>query len=92
VEFVQNALNSVPTSVFKSPGASTLSAALTRLNEIEGLLLSGKEQTAIKKLFDLRLRLDGCGASPDANDWISDCPAEAVIRSLVDVLLENIQS
>jgi hypothetical protein len=92
VEFVQNALNSVATSVFKSPGAGTLSAALTRLDEIEGLLLSGKEQTAIKKLLDLRLRIDGCGASPDANDWIVDCGAQAVIRSLVDVLIENIRS
>jgi thrombospondin type 3 repeat protein len=92
VEFVQNALNSVPTSVFKSPGAGTLWAALTRLDEIEELLLSGKEQAAIKKLLDLRLRVDGCGARPEANDWISDCPAQAVIRSLVDVLLENIRS
>ena len=78
--------------MFKSPGAGTLSAALTRLDEIEGLLLSGKEQTAIKKLLDLRLRIDGCGASPDANDWILDCGAQAVIRSLVDVLIENIRS
>jgi hypothetical protein len=92
VEFLQNALVSLPLAEFKTPGASTLSAALSRLNEVEGLLLRDNESTAIKKLRDLRLRVDGCGSSADSNDWITDCTDQALIRSLIDLLIGNIQS
>jgi hypothetical protein len=90
VEFVQNALAALPGSAFKPPGEGTLNAFGTRLDEIEALLLRHKERTAIKKLLDLRLRVDGCGTSPESNDWILECGAQVVIRSLLDVLIAHV--
>ena len=92
VEFVQNALRALPIAAFKAPSAGTLNAFLTRLDEIEMLLLSQKEDTAIKKLIELRPRVDGCGAVPDRDDWLRDCSAQSVVQSLIAVLIENIGS
>lgn len=92
VEFVQHALATLPTAAFKPPGAGTLNAFLTRLDEIEALLLRLNDTTAIKKLVDLRLRVNGCGAGPDSNDWILDCKVQLVVRSLIDVLIGNVES
>lgn len=66
VEFVQDALRAVPVSAFKSPGTSSLGSFLARLDDVEELPLRGNVETASKKLFDLRLRVDGCGARSDS--------------------------
>jgi len=46
---------------------------------------------AIRKLKNLRRRIDGCGMSPHPNDWIVDCTAQNEIRELIDLYLANLQ-
>jgi hypothetical protein len=50
-------------------------------------LLDGDDAGAIKKLQQLRKHLDGCGASPDGNDWIVDCADQLTIRARIDLLI-----
>ena len=90
VEFVQNGVNGLPLSAIIPPGQGTRNAILVHLDGIEGLLLNGHRAVAILRLNNLRARLDGCGATPDTNDWIVTCPEQLEIRELVDVLIANL--
>jgi len=36
------------------------------------------------------MHLDGCGASPDANDWVLDCVAQIQFREYLDLLVANL--
>jgi hypothetical protein len=92
VEFVQNAMSALPPTAYKSPSASTASSFRARLDEIEGLLLKEKYRAAIRKLTDLRLRVDGCGGTADSNDWIVECAAQLDIRQMIDLLIQNVSS
>lgn len=91
VEIAQNAINALAPNVFKSASEGTRNSLLSRLDEIERLLLRGNQKTAITKLLDLWLRVDGCGTSPDTNDAISDCGAQTSIRALIELLLANLE-
>ena len=61
------------------------------LDDTESLLLAGNPNAAKRKLEDLRGRVDGCGGTPDANDWILDCQQQTTVRSLVDLLMTNLE-
>jgi hypothetical protein len=63
---------------------------LSILDEIEALLLGSERNGAIRKLINLRRRLDGCEESPDPNDWLVTCAAQQEVRFLVDLLLDNV--
>jgi hypothetical protein len=89
VEFIQNTLSALPRNAYKSPSAGTAANFRARLEEIEGLLLQGK-RAAIRKLIDLRLRVDGCGGTADSNDWIVSCAAQFDIRQMIDLLIQNV--
>jgi hypothetical protein len=54
-------------------------------------LLRGTDAFAVKKLIDLRMRLDGCGAFADANDAIQDCEAQSQIRILIDGMITSLE-
>jgi len=36
------------------------------------------------------MHIDGCGASPDPNDWVLDCPAQIQFREYLDLLVANL--
>ena len=57
VEFIQNAIDSAPTNVFKSPG--TKNAGLSVLEDVEAMLKQNKVAKAIQTLRELRKHFDG---------------------------------
>ena len=90
VEFVQNALEALADAMFTPPGSGTRKAMVVQLDGIESSLARGDTRKAIDGLLSLRRRVDGCGATADRNDWITDCTAQTEIRGLVDLLLANL--
>lgn len=65
-------------------------AFLARLDEIEALVAGGDVAEAVEKLDDLRLRVDGCGAEAEANDWIVECGAQRLVRGVLDAVRANL--
>jgi hypothetical protein len=92
VEFVENAVDALAAGAFKPPGTGTRKAILSALKDAETRLLRGDRAAAIDKLTKLRRQLDGCGTSPDRDDWIVDCDSQREIRALVDLLLGNLRA
>lgn len=90
VEWLQNAINTLPDSSFKGIGNRT--AMLSHLNAIEKLVAQGKIAQAIKELHILRTRIDGCGATPDNDDWIVNCTDQVLIRGFIDLLIANLST
>lgn len=90
VEFIQEAIRDLPASSFAPPGGGTRTALLSQLEKVEALLLKGNRAAAIRELESLKPRMDGCGALPDVNDWITECGGQVAIRSLVDLLITNL--
>jgi Tol biopolymer transport system component len=80
----------LPPSAFQAGGNQN--AVLSRLNDIAQDILAGDIAGAIKKLENLRKRVDGCGAMADNNDWIKDCAAQIQIRALIDMLIANLSA
>lgn len=61
--------------------------------DIEQNIIDGDCNEAIRKLRNLKKRLDGCYDQldmPDKNDWIIDCEAQLELRHWVDLLIENL--
>ena len=87
-EFVQNIVNSLPDEAFKGNGHRT--AILAHLDNVEHQVAMGHIDVALKMLDNLRKHLDGCGASPDNDDWIVDCTAQIEVRALIDLLIANL--
>lgn len=50
----------------------------------------GQIDQAIDELESLSTRVDGCGASPDNNDWIVECAEQLEARALIDMLIDNL--
>jgi len=65
---------------------------LSRLEDIEASIAAGDISGAIRALRNLRRTVDGCGSSPDRNDWIEDCTAQVQIRDLIDLLITNLSA
>jgi hypothetical protein len=92
VEWLQSAIQAVPSSQIKSPAAANRQAMISILNDVEQLIAVGDYTTAIQKLRNLRQRVDGCGSKPDKNDWIINCSTQIQIRSLIDELISNLRT
>lgn len=78
------AVNDFDPEVFKNP--KNRKALTNKLNAVIDKLGNGEYQDALKKLQnDILKKTDGCAltGSPDKNDWIKDCNAQAVIYPLV---------
>jgi hypothetical protein len=90
VDWIAAAIRALPANVIKSPAAGNRNAMLNLLADAQALLRKGNRSAALDKLATLRRRLDGCGTSPDGNDWIVDCAAQIKIRALVDLLRGNL--
>jgi len=87
-EFIENAVAALASGVFTGRGNQT--ATLARLAAAERAVARGNHAQAINMLENMRMRLDGCGAEPDRNDWITDCAAQIQIRDLMDLLILNL--
>lgn len=82
------AVGSLPDADFHSGG--NRNALTSRLENIEADIAAGDIATAVTKLMNLRIRIDGCGATADTNDWIVDCPSQLLVRDLIDTLLAGL--
>jgi hypothetical protein len=93
-EFIENAINALGDDAFKdsSPGKGLRNALLQQLENIERTVARGQIDQAIHHLENLRMHLDGCGATADGNDWIVDCDAQILIRDLLDLLIANLSA
>ncbi len=92
VEFIQNALASLPDSAFMNKPAAHRIAITSILNDVESAVARGDLAGALESLANLYRHLDGCGAAPDQNDWIINCQAQIQIRELAGVLINNLSS
>jgi hypothetical protein len=91
-EFIENAINALGDEAFKdsSTGKGLRNALVHRLENAERAVARGQVDQAIHQLENVRRHLDGCGASPDGDDWIIDCTAQVEIRELLDLLIANL--
>ncbi len=82
----------LPLGVFSNRGdpMGQRNAILSRLEEIESLILAGDTAGAIRALNNLRRRVDGCGALADRDDWIIDCASQLEVRAVIDLLIRNL--
>ncbi len=87
---VADVIITLPDTHFHSLGNKN--AFLSRLAEIEQLILAGHRDQAVQELRNLRRRVDGCGAAADNNDWITDCASQLQVRTLIDMLIANLSS
>jgi hypothetical protein len=92
VEWIEAVIVAMPDAAIKSPAAGNRRAMLNLLNDAEALLRKGNRKPALDKLTTLRMRIDGCGAVCDSNDWIINCTFQTEIRMLVDVLIANVKT
>jgi len=90
VEFVLHAVQSLPLSAFRPPGAGTEQAIESMLDAAEGKAAAGDIAAALLKLRQLRSHLDGCGTRADTNDWIIVCANQVKVRALLDLLIANL--
>jgi endonuclease/exonuclease/phosphatase family metal-dependent hydrolase len=88
VEFIENIVNGLPASAFDV--ATLRDTLVTRLEAIENSVAQGQRQAAISDIAKLRLRLDGCGAIAEKDDWIVDCTSQQLVRGLLDLLANNL--
>lgn len=71
---------------FKNP--NNQNALINKLNAVMDAIDNGDYVDSLNKLKnDILKRMDGCGGdvngSPDKNDWITDCDAQAIIYPVV---------
>ena len=95
VEGIEEAVAAQPDSSFKSRGHRN--SIRNALEDAEASIAAGDIAGAIRKLQNLRRKVDGCGALlgleiADNNDWITDCGAQHEIRDLIDQLITNLSA
>ncbi len=93
VEFIQNVVNSLPSSAFKNGKSDHghRTAINSILRDVEEHLLNGETEEAIRLLNNLRKHVDG-DPHADKNDWILEDTARLQVRDLIDALLSNLSS
>ena len=92
VEFVQTAVDELVDQSLRDPAGGTRQAIMVILDDVEAALLDGEDAEAVRMLENVRRRANGCGAAPDANDWILICVDQIAIRALVDLLIANLET
>jgi endonuclease/exonuclease/phosphatase family metal-dependent hydrolase len=88
VEFIENVVSGLPLTAFRT--AAVRAALITRLEAIENQLAQGHKADAITEITQVRVRVDGCGAVAESNDWITDCASQVLVRALLDLLAANL--
>ncbi|MGH3133499.1 MAG: hypothetical protein ACRDNY_07135 [Gaiellaceae bacterium] len=89
------AASALDPAAFNAPGNQT--ALLARLANAEELIQAwydtgdtAARDQAIAELQNLLRRLDGCGTSPDSNDWITDCTAQLEVREAIQTIIDTL--
>ena len=90
VEFIENTINALPTSAFRTEGNRRSFIAL--LTAIERQIARGQRAGALDSIARLRTQVDGCGTTSDLDDWIVDCGSQTAVRALVDLLVANLRT
>lgn len=86
------AISNLDPAHLKKPGESRIATLSGKVLEVGVLMFEDDFQGAISKLtHDIRAKMDGCGTKPDKNDWILDCNAQVILRSLIDTLIADLQ-
>ncbi len=89
-DVLSEALDSIPDSAFKSGDGGHRNAMQSILADIEQAIADGDTAEAIRKLQNLRRRVDGCGPTAERNDWILDCPSQLMVRDLIDTMITGL--
>jgi len=87
-DIIANVVSGLDAADFKASGSRT--ALLSQLSAVEHAVAQGNHEVAADQLAAIRSHLDGCGTSADGTDWIIDCEAQALVRSLVDSMISNL--
>jgi hypothetical protein len=93
-DILADIVDGLDVNVFNRGGGGLRTAMLSILNAIELAILEEDNAEAIRKLQNLRRRVDGCETGPiaDRNDWIIDCTAQNMVRDLIDTLIANLNT
>ena len=78
-------------SALRAPAGGTRRALASVLDDVESELLAADTAEAVRKLENVRRRMDGCGAVADTNDWIVRCADQRDLRALIDLLTDNLE-
>ncbi len=91
-DFIADVVITLPIGVFANNGdpEGQRNGVLSRLADIEQDIADGDISGAIRALQNLRRKVDGCGATADRNDWITDCSSQIEVRDLIDLLIMNL--
>ena len=65
-------------------------AVLDRLEKAKRALKGNDRGRAVNDLSDLQQHLNGCGSSPDSNDWIIACKAQVEIRNSLKIVMTGL--
>jgi len=90
VEFVQAAIAGLPGTATRDNADGLRTAMLAMLEAVERRIADGDVDEALRQLHNLRRHIDGCGAGPDADDWVVDCADQLDVRALIDLLIVNL--
>ena len=85
--WIGQAVNAIPATLFM-PG--TQQTILDQLGMINKLVAGGEFGPAAGELKSLRTRVDGCGSSPDGDDWVMDCSQQFQLQTYIDVIITNL--
>ena len=84
-------LASIPDASFK--GGGHRNAIENRLEQVEASILAGDVEDAVRELRNLRRKVDGCeSGAPDTDDWVLDCADQDALRTVIDLLIANLES
>jgi hypothetical protein len=82
-------VDSVPDRMFRDPRLrKTLQKKLDAIYEA---IDKGDVRPALHMLRDLRARVDGCGTTAGADDWLVSCSDQSVIRLAIDSLITSLE-
>ena len=85
--WIQQAVNAIPATLFM-PG--TQQTILDQLGMINKMVAGGEFGPAAGELKSLRTRVDGCGPSADADDWLMDCTEQLKLQTFIDLVIKNL--
>jgi uncharacterized delta-60 repeat protein len=85
--WITGVVNGLPDSAFSADGRASTTSSLA---SIEADITAGSLSSAVSKLNVLKARLNGCGASADADDWITACQPQLQVRGLVDQVINKL--
>jgi hypothetical protein len=86
---ITDVVRRVDPRAFKSPGLRRSLEA--RLEAVRNAISDRQFSPAAAMLRNLRMRVDGCGATADRDDWIVDCTSQLAVRSAINALIDSLR-